>query len=57
VLEGADPAAVKPAEIDADTFFAVDIQVYDHKVYIGGVPLVAAGKTVVTEKTIEGGVY
>jgi methionyl-tRNA synthetase len=62
-LEGAESSnAEKPAEIDADTFFAVDIAAHDHKVCIGGVPLVAAGATgglkqVVTEKTVDGGVH
>jgi hypothetical protein len=62
VLAGADPAASKPAEIDADTFFAVDITVTDRKVCIGGVQLMAADaeggfKPVVTEKTVDGGVH
>ncbi len=57
VLDGADPAAEKPAQIDADTFFAVDIEVKDNTVRIGGVPLVAGGKPVTTVRTVNGGVH
>ena len=62
VVLAASENAAKPAEIDADTFFAVDITVTDRKVCIGGVPLTVADveggfKPVVTEKTVEGGVH
>ncbi|MBQ8560967.1 MAG: methionine--tRNA ligase, partial [Spirochaetaceae bacterium] len=57
VLEGADPAFQKPAEIDADTFFAVDIAVVDRTVTIGGVPLTAGGKVITTQHTVNGEVH
>ena len=57
VLEGADPAASKDAEIDADTFFAVDIAVVNKTVTIGGVPLVADGKVITTQMTVNGEVH
>lgn len=57
VLEGADVTAKKDDEIDADTFFAVDIAVVNKTVTIGGVPLVAGGKVVTTEFTVNGEVH
>ena len=57
VLEGADPAASKDAEIDADTFFAVDIAVVNKTVTIGGVPLMAGGKVITTQMTVNGEVH
>ena len=57
VLEGADVAAKKDDEIDADTFFAVDIAVVNKTVTIGGVPLVAGGKVISTEFTVNGEVH
>jgi methionyl-tRNA synthetase len=52
VLEGADPAVMKPAEISADVFFQVAMHVVNHQVEITGKQLIADGKTIVTEKTI-----
>ncbi|MGP1601384.1 methionine--tRNA ligase [Treponema sp.] len=57
VLEGSDPASEKPAEIDADTFFACPINVADNCVTVGGVPLVAAGKKITTVYTVNGEVH
>ncbi|GMO12078.1 MAG: methionine--tRNA ligase [Treponemataceae bacterium] len=56
-LAGQDATAPKPDIIDADTFFAVTIEVKDHTVCIGGKPLVANGKEVRTEKTVSGEVH
>ena len=57
VLEGSDPASEKPAEIDADTFFACPINVADNCVTVGGVPLVADGKKITTVYTVNGEVH
>ena len=57
VLEGSDPASEKPAEIDADTFFACPITVTNNCVTVGGVPLVAAGKKITTVYTVNGEVH
>ena len=57
VLQGSDPASEKPAEIDADTFFACPINVADNCVTVGGVPLVAAGKKITTVYTVNGEVH
>ena len=57
VLEGSDPASEKPAEIDADTFFACPINVADNCVTVGGVPLVAGGKKITTVYTVNGEVH
>ena len=58
VLEGAkDSNADKPAQIDADDFFAVDIVVKDKHVCIGGARLTAAGQPVTTAKTLNGSVH
>lgn len=57
VLEGADPAFVKPAEIDADTFFDCIISVKDKTVGVHGKAFVAAGKKVTTTFTENGEVH
>ncbi len=57
ILDGANPAAEKPAEIDADTFFAVDIAVKDNVVGIAGVPFVVDGKQITTVHTVNGEVH
>lgn len=54
VLEGDDVNAEKPAEIQADTFFQIEIKVNNKTVQIGGKNLTAAGKPLSTEKTING---
>lgn len=54
VLEGDDVNAEKPAEIQADTFFQIEIKVNNKTVQIGGKNLTAAGKSLSTEKTING---
>lgn len=54
VLEGDDVNAEKPAEIQADTFFQIEIKVNNKNVQIGGKNLTAAGKPLSTEKTING---
>ena len=52
VLEGADPAASKPAEISADDFFKVAINVVNKSVEICGKKLVVDGKALSTEITL-----
>ena len=54
VLEGDDINAEKPAEIQADVFFQIEINVKDKNVEIGGKKLTANGKVLTTEKTING---
>ena len=54
VLEGDDVNAEKPAEIQADTFFQIEIKVIDKAVQIGGKNLVVDGKPLATEKTVNG---
>lgn len=57
VLEGDDVNAVKPDNIDADMFFSIEINVVDKNVEIGGKKLVADGRIISTEFTINGGVH
>lgn len=54
VLEGDDVNAEKPAEIQADVFFQIEIKVCNRTVQIGGKNLTAAGKALSTEKTVNG---
>ena len=54
VLEDDDVNAEKPAEIQADTFFQIEIKVIDKAVQIGGKNLVVDGKPLLTEKTVNG---
>lgn len=54
VLDGDDVNAEKPAEIQADTFFQIEIKVCNRTVQIGGKNLTAAGKALSTEKTVNG---
>ena len=54
VLEGDDVNAEKPAEIQADVFFQIEIKVCNKTVQIGGKNLTAAGKPLSTEKTVNG---
>ena len=57
VLEGDDVNAAKPDNIDADMFFSIEINVVDKKVEIGGKKLVADGRLLETEFTVNGGVH
>lgn len=57
VLEGDDPAGVKPDNIDAGLFFSIEVNVVNRNVEIGGKKLVADGKILTTEKTENGGVH
>ena len=57
VLEGDDVNAVKPDNIDADMFFAIEINVVNKNVEIGGKKLMADGKLLGTEFTVNGGVH
>lgn len=57
ILEGADPAAVKPAEISADDFFSVEINVADKNVVISGTSLMTDGKKITTTHTVNGAVH
>lgn len=54
VLEGDDVNAEKPAEIQADTFFQIEINVVEKNVTIGGKKLTADGNVITTTKTING---
>ncbi len=54
VLDGDDVNAEKPAEIQADVFFQIEIKVCNRTVQIGGKNLTAAGKALSTEKTVNG---
>lgn len=56
ILEGA-VLAEKPAEIGADDFFAVEIKVAEHSVVIADKKLVADGKPLQTEHTVNGEVH
>ncbi len=57
ILEGADVNAVKPEEISADDFFAVEIKVNDKNVCISGKKLLADGKELTTVHTVNGDVH
>jgi len=57
VLEGDNPVTLKPAAIDADVFFQIEIKVKNHMVYIGEKKLTADGKILITEQTVNGGVH
>ena len=57
VLEGDDVNATKPDNIDADMFFSIEINVVEKNVEIGGKKLVADGKALGTEFTVNGGVH
>ena len=52
ILEGADPAASKKAEINVDEFFSVAIEAKDGFVQIAGKKLMADGKEIKTEKAL-----
>lgn len=54
ILDGADPAFVKPEKIDADTFFAAPIAAVNSVVTINGKTLLAAGQPVKTAKVVNG---
>ena len=56
ILEGDDINAEKPAEIQADTFFQIEIAVVNKTVQIGGKKLTADGKVLSTVFTENGGV-
>jgi len=51
VLEGADPNAGKPAKIDADRFFKVEIHINGKTANVSGTKLVADGKAITTQKS------
>ena len=51
VLEGADPNAEKPAKIDADKFFKIEIKISGKTAKVAGVNLVADGKAITTQKS------
>ncbi len=57
VLEGADPAFAKPEEISIDDFCAVQINVVNKSVEICGKKLVADGKPLATDKTVNSEVH
>ena len=51
VLEGADPAAEKPAKIDIDKFCKVEIKIQGKTAKIAGISLCADGKPLTTQKS------
>ena len=57
ILEGDDVNAAKPDNIDAEMFFSIEINVVEKSVEIGGKKLVADGKALGTEFTVNGGVH
>ena len=57
VLEGADVNAEKPEQITADVFFKVQISIKEHNAGINGIKLLADGKAITTEKTVNGEVH
>lgn len=57
VLEGADPKASKPAEITAEEFFKVVVNVVNKSVEISGTKLVVDGKPLATKFTENGEVH
>ena len=57
ILEGQSETDEKPAQIGAEIFFAIEIKVVDKVVQIDGKALMAGGKIVTTEKTINGEVH
>ena len=58
VLEGTDAATLgKPAEISADDFFKVVVNVADKSIVIGGKKLCADGKALATVHTVSGEVH
>ncbi|MBP5443886.1 MAG: methionine--tRNA ligase [Treponema sp.] len=57
VLEGADPSVQKPAEITADEFFKVQVNVVNKSVEISGKKLVLKDKAITTVYTENGGVH
>lgn len=54
ILEGDDVNSEKPAEIQADVFFQIEIKVVEKNVIIGDKKLTADGKIITTSKTING---
>lgn len=57
ILEGADENAVKPSEISADDFFAVEVKITDKNVNISGKKLMAKGQVITTTHTVNGDVH
>ncbi len=53
-LEGSGTTAVKPAEIDADTFFSVPLKIVDNQVTVNGKRLMAGGRPVTATRIAEG---
>lgn len=54
ILEGADVAAVKEAELDADTFFKVSINTVNNFVEVAGKKLIAKGNEIKTVNAVNG---
>ncbi|HBD69131.1 MAG TPA: methionine--tRNA ligase [Treponema sp.] len=57
ILQGSDISAVKPSEISADDFFAVELNIKDHTVNICGCPLTVDGRVLTTQFTANGEVH
>ncbi len=51
ILEGADPAAEKPAKIDIDKFCKVEIKIAGKTAQVDGVKLVVDGKPITMQKS------
>ncbi len=56
-LEGCDSSQEKPDEISAEDFFAVKIECKDKNILIDGKKLLAKGKPLVQQKTLNGEVH
>ena len=57
VLEGTDPAFKKADTVDGDTFFEVPINVTDKVITINGKKLLADGKEITMNFTVNGEVH
>ncbi len=57
ILEGANPAATKPAEITADEFFKVAVNIVNKCAEINGTKLMVDGKPLTTQFTENGEVH
>ncbi len=56
-LEGCDSSEEKPLEISAEDFFAVKIECKDKNILVDGKKLLAKGKPLVQQKTLNGEVH
>ena len=54
VLEGSDVSLEKPSKIDIDRFCKIDYRIVEKHAQAAGKNLVADGKAIITEKTVNG---